>query len=396
ILQELVESVDDTKIYSRFDIYAPYVKSLDVYGRNSSSVGDLGWRVLTFRSQHRSLLPNLERLTIKARGNPDDGEQSLCIAAFASPSLAAVSIPRGSEVLAPIVSYKAAAYMMQLLTRHKPNITKLDLFPSLRARGYSEDAWLTVRQISPEEPLPFYKYIAGFTSLTHLSGSAVWLERNAFLVLSRLPCLESITIYVDRGDFRISSKLNSLLSDASFPSLQELALEKLAICQTAAVMSMERLVSRLTTLRLGIAEDRFELDDVYEYWRSDFSDLFRHTPHLHHFTLNLYEPETGTVQFDEMVLQPLVQLPLRSLVLHDISLEDAELAPKGVETIWPNLTELRMPDHLVPFHELWKFTTVPNLRHLEVLLCLRDPKKPNPTREVTPVKSLEVIRSDGG
>ncbi|KAG9118793.1 hypothetical protein FRC07_006515 [Ceratobasidium sp. 392] len=206
-----------------------------------------------------------------------------------------------------------------------------------------------------------------------------------------------MTIYFfDGNKARVSGKLNSLLSDNSFPSLQELALDRLPLSRTLGVMHVEHLVRRLTTLRLGLEEEGFALDEIDDHWYSGFLNLFKYTPCLRHFALDVYGLKTFVQLFDNPTFQLLVELPFQSLVLRGISLEHVEFAPEGAEAIWSNLVELRTPDCIVSFSQLWNFAIIPNLRYLKVTLLLINPQDPGLFREISPVGSLEVIRFNRG
>ncbi|KAG8737481.1 hypothetical protein FRC10_008102 [Ceratobasidium sp. 414] len=287
---------------------------------------------------------------------------------------------------------------MRFLACHHPNIKQLDLFPSRVAGTRIGDGGSILRPFVPEKPLAFYQYLAGFTSLTHLSGTFAWFEKQPFLVLSRLPHLESISIYMDEDETGPYKDLDSLISDQSFPSLRELTLDRSHLYQALRVMRAERFSGRLTTLRLGIEDVDFGFDDIHGCWEiedSDFPSLFGSVPHLNHLEVTVYEPDV-LLPFDYLTLPSLLELPLQSMVLHGVTLEDVELATEELEVAWPQLTELRVTDYVASLYEISCFLVIPNLRYLELKLDLHNPKRSGPFCESVPLTSLEVLKSSKG
>ncbi|KAG9090970.1 hypothetical protein FRC06_000802 [Ceratobasidium sp. 370] len=287
---------------------------------------------------------------------------------------------------------------MQFLTHHRSSIKRLGLFPSRRANKHTGDEERILRPFLPEKTLAFYQYLTGFTSLTHLSGTPAWFKEKPFLALSRLPRLESIAIYFNEDDTRPYEDLDSLLSDNSFPLLRELTLDRSYLYQTSKVMQAKRFVGRLTTLGLGIEDIDVGFDDIHGSWEigeSNFPNLFRSVPGLNHLKVTVCESDV-LLPFDYLTLQSLLELPLQSMVLHGITLEDVETTTGGPEVAWPQLTELRVPDHVASLYDISLFLAIPNLRYLELTLDLRNPKKARPFRELVPSTSLEVLKSSAG
>ncbi|KAG8796171.1 hypothetical protein FRC12_003762 [Ceratobasidium sp. 428] len=395
----LKEKASKPDAFSRFDFYAPHVKSLDVYGHKKSSLSIDGWPVLISRAQQRPLLPNLEKLIIKAGNHPDGANQPFWMAAFASPTLTVLSIhPPTYSPLSPIIPHRAAAFIMHFLMRSRPKLKRLDLFPSREADKHIGDGGTILRPYLSGKTLEFYQYLAGSTTLTHLSGTFAWFEKKVVLILARLPNLESISIYLDEDDTGPYVDLNSLLSDDSFPALRELTLDRAHIFQALRVMRAERLVGRLTTLRLGIEDETFGFNNIYGVWETEdyrFQDLFAKVTRLNHLEVTVYEPDV-LLPFDQHILWQLLELPIQTMKLHGIRLDDVELVTEEIDVAWPNLIDLRIPDYPVTLYDTSDFAQMSGLRFLEVQLDLRNPKEWTLFRELQPIKSLEVIKSSAG
>ncbi|KAG9122179.1 hypothetical protein FRC07_001558 [Ceratobasidium sp. 392] len=283
--------------------------------------------------------------------------------------------------------------------RYHPKIKQLDLFPSRAANKHVGDGGKILQPLLPGKTLGFgYQHLARLTTLTHLSGTFAWFEQKPVLILAKLPNLESISIYLDEDDTGPCQNLNSLLSDDSFPSLRELTLDRAHIFQALRVLKAGRLVGRLTTLRLGIEDEDFGFDNIHGVWETEdyrFPDLFTHATHLNHLEVTVYEPDI-LLPFDQYILWALLELPIQTMKLHGVRLDDVELVTEEMDVAWPDLTDLRIPDYPVTLYDISDFALMSGLRYLEVQLDFRNPKKYTPFRELQPVKSLGVIKSSAG
>ncbi|KAG8682930.1 hypothetical protein FRC08_014642, partial [Ceratobasidium sp. 394] len=73
--------------FRRFDLYAPFVRSLDIYGLSYDYTKLSGWWTLTSRNRRQPLLPNLHTLVIQSSCNTHGPDQAMWIQALGSSSL---------------------------------------------------------------------------------------------------------------------------------------------------------------------------------------------------------------------------------------------------------------------------------------------------------------------
>ncbi|KAG8792089.1 hypothetical protein FRC12_007200 [Ceratobasidium sp. 428] len=118
----LLDTVRSSNAFARFDVYAPYVKSLDVYGNKRKRFKITGWKVLIARSRNHVLLPNLHTLVTQTSCDSHGPDQIMWVAAFNSPSLVNLLIAPSELGGGPAISYEAASVVMRTIS---PQISKL-------------------------------------------------------------------------------------------------------------------------------------------------------------------------------------------------------------------------------------------------------------------------------
>ncbi|KAG9080191.1 hypothetical protein FS749_008089, partial [Ceratobasidium sp. UAMH 11750] len=91
--------------FSRFDIYAPYVRILRVYGPGNGSYYRVeGWKHLAVRTQQRLLLPRLSSIVIQSSKSDAKSNALLWIKTFISPSLRSIQVVPDTIKSPPCVS----------------------------------------------------------------------------------------------------------------------------------------------------------------------------------------------------------------------------------------------------------------------------------------------------
>ncbi|KAF8599983.1 hypothetical protein BDV93DRAFT_511215 [Ceratobasidium sp. AG-I] len=182
--------------FSRFDVYAPHVRSLDVYGSRKNTFKVSGWLQLIIRAQQKLLLPNLRTLIMEIPMTIWNKSHSLDLL------IESYNPPR--------ISYYAASAVLITLAQDQIDLQELCLFPDAKLDPREEGEHTFLAPISRE---PFYHHLLGTKNLRHLSGTMAWLQHKPRLVLSKLPLLESIAIYSDydapAGDTHYISRTRS-------------------------------------------------------------------------------------------------------------------------------------------------------------------------------------------
>ncbi|KAG8702523.1 hypothetical protein FRC08_003436 [Ceratobasidium sp. 394] len=358
--------------FLRFEIYAPYVKSLDVYGRKRKLFDVSGWKVLISRAQQQVLLPNLHTLTIQTLCDSHGPDQLMWIETFASPALTNLLIVPSVPSEAPTISYAAASSIMKTLKPHLPRLQRLSLFPDYEVGGYADKGESNFLALLSGNP--FHTYMADATSLRHLSGTLAWTDSESLLILAQLPHLETITIHsgVDEAGMNAGFKLPK----NSFPSLRGLYLYNVPPFFVGPIMCLKPLLRGLTSLDLHINMDRLDSTEIdhHDWLNEDFFPCLASA--LHITELKIWA-ELGTENsdspyvIDDTVLPMFSHLPLQSLLLRDMVLP-SEALQLDLGTIWPSLTRLEIPGQRVSLASLPRFATLHRLQYLELELDLRN------------------------
>ncbi|KAG9080177.1 hypothetical protein FS749_008104 [Ceratobasidium sp. UAMH 11750] len=361
--------------FLRFNVYAPHVKSLDVYGRNRKLFKVKGWTVLISHARRRVLLPNLHTIILQPGFDDSYGpDQAMWIGAFASPSLVNLLITPSNPFAVPTVSYAAASFVLKHVTAHCPALQRLGLFPSKEMGGFGEEGESSFLAFLFEEP--FYQYVAGVTGLRHLSGTLAWFEDTSLKIIGRLPHLETISIYSGFDEPGAHGELE--MADDFFPALRRLEVFHLDPWDIERVIGRKPLLKNLTTFCLEMDMNRIDGDeeapDQLDWLINDVFPCLANAPHLADLAIKVdprEESESKVYEIGESVLAILSGLPLVSLLLDNIVLSDEYMNVDPAAT-WPSLTRLQMPAHTASLAWLCRFATLPCLQHLELELDLEN------------------------
>ncbi|KAG9124389.1 hypothetical protein FRC07_011803 [Ceratobasidium sp. 392] len=358
--------------FLRFDYYAPHVQSLDVYGNKGQYYGVVGWKLLIWRARERFLLPNLHTLVIQSHGDSHSQDQPFWVGAFASPSLINLSITADETRQSMNISFSAASFVLKLLMAHNSRLEKLGLFPdcSIGIPEEEEEESSLLIFLTGE---PFYKYVDGVTSLRHLAGTLAWFEGESLQILGRLPYLETLSFYSvfnepgAYGDFEVA--------DGMFPSLTGLYLYGLDPWDVERITGLPHLLKNIKSFSLEVNVNAIDDDqDHIEWLTEDLFPFLPHTPRITELKIQLCPREDSETQFYELgesVLARFSGLPLESLFLDNIVFSDTA-GNLDLAAMWPYLTQLRMPAHPTSLIWLPRLVTIPQLRHLELRLDLRN------------------------
>ncbi|KAG8711772.1 hypothetical protein FRC09_020411 [Ceratobasidium sp. 395] len=368
----------------RFDLYAPHVKHLDVYGPTGVIFKVTGWKVLVARSQRRLLLPNLQTTTIMTTCNSSGPCQPMWVGTFSSPSLVNLEITADNLSNAPTISYHAASFIMKSLTAHCPKIKRLGLFPYSIDGDHAEDAESSLLAFLSGDK--FYEYVSTLTSLIHLSCTFAWLQVPALRILGRLPHLESIAVCgVDHAD-----DISELTEDL-FPMLHRLTLHGSSCSNTLETLGTLSMVKNLTLLHVKLDIDTEDLDIDEDVWLAEeFFPLLLNAPRLTDVKIDADSSHNrgDGVKIGESVLRIFQRLPLKSLHLDAISLSNEALR-FDLASVWPSVTHLKLPQQDASMTTISCFATLPELRHLELRLDFYyPPHEFSPT--VSPLVILEA------
>lgn len=140
------------------------------------------------------------------------------------------------------MSLELAVVLLRNISSGCPNLELLEIFPS-NITGGSDIAPLSTVIVD------FSDCLSSFANLRTLSSNAIVLEPCIFLALSKLPHLESLTLYPNQSD----GVANGLaLSEDAFPTLRELELNMLNLECLTYLFGLKLLVRQLKSLRIAL------------------------------------------------------------------------------------------------------------------------------------------------
>ncbi|KAG9124390.1 hypothetical protein FRC07_011804 [Ceratobasidium sp. 392] len=329
--------------FTRFDIYAPYVKYLDIYGPKGEMFKLTGWKVLISRARRQALLPNLHTLTISSICNSNGPDQPMWVGAFASPSLVNLEVTAADLAIAPSISYSATSFIMEYLTARCPKLERLGLFPCAEIGTDAEEGEGNLLAFLSGGL--FYKYTAHFTTLRHLSCTLAWFQGPPLRILGQLRHLESIDVCgIDDAD-----DMDSELTENSFPSLRSLSLHRPHPYDATQTLWTTQMIKNLTSLYISLEMAALVNDGTEEEPLDPAGAL------------------EDIIEIDESVLEILQKLPLKSLHLGQVRL-DNEALDFDFASVWPSVTRLSIPQQPAPLATISRSAVLPELQHLVLRL----------------------------
>ncbi|KAJ1305888.1 hypothetical protein OPQ81_010608 [Rhizoctonia solani] len=361
---------------SRFNIYAPYIRELEINSTLHIDEYD-NWDGFLAFTRSRNLLPNLERIRMVPSPSspfeaiaPIGGDTIKWATAFLSTSLRALWIapdPRLYEVEIASTHFTwttldDARSLLQLAFWKCPMLDTLAILPgdlTVQKTRLISDVRGRFSEYRPPFPL-----FPPFRNLRTLITSPSCLEPKSFGVLSTMPSLESLSI---RGLAHLMPLYGSDLSipEDAFPSLRHLEFTNLRWQTVFSLCNLEPLVRNLVTLRIHPILSLLQTPN-YPRLVSLLSILVQIGSPLTElsvtsFTRTKFYPEV----FEQLKHFSLVKLSLRPTELNNLPMEALSSALPQLEVL-----------HLLPFgdglhiRQLRVFTTLfPKLRHLSVPIC---------------------------
>ncbi|KAG9094913.1 hypothetical protein FRC06_010346, partial [Ceratobasidium sp. 370] len=360
-------SLDGSSNFERFDIYAPFVKHLDVYGKRRKHFKLSEWHTLFRRARKGPLLPNLVSLTLNATDFYFAVDQMLWISAFASPSLLRFTPIHVRHSEMSLISSLAASIILKTLNERSPHIQSLGLYPQREIGPGQADGESCL--LNMMWPGPFLPYLQSLSNLRSLSTSLWTIVGDGLLVLGGLPQLGNLVIrgcsdYLLEGHFSIP--------EDSFPQLTDLTLWEIHARMVAEFMGIKPLVNNLTNLSICPA---FETEEQAT-WFEESTPFLLYTPRLKSFyyevtyDLPLLPVHVRRNYISRRFLQHTSNIQLGSISL--VGMEFAAIeALESMPAFWATLTSLCVVHgHLRP-EELQYFARLPSLRSLTLRFRLR-------------------------
>ncbi|KAG8687136.1 hypothetical protein FRC08_012146 [Ceratobasidium sp. 394] len=358
---------------ARFRLYAPFVKSLEVYGRNSLHDYDVtDWQVLPQHAEDNTLLPNLLHLTLTSPFPIRDYLQMIWICSFLAPSILDIRVIRTLDLLPP-VRIQIARDILTRICEITPKIQRLSLFIGEERIDRPEDADMAHRG-----ELPLSDCFKNLPALQEITSTEAILGADVFRALSGLAQLKALDIWVDGRFVGIWERLDPRsLPSNPFPALERFSMGYTDASRVWAIFERPVFI-KLSSLRLGFNRwPRPEEGGAMHRERQLIELIARACPQLTDLYIIFDEERTRDELVNLLELAPdggtalssMSKLPLKTVHLSGAVLgypDDDPIHADALQLAWPLVTELSMPDQQVRFDELYEFSQLPNLELLTV------------------------------
>ncbi|CAE6437891.1 unnamed protein product [Rhizoctonia solani] len=362
---KLPETLDKTRA-ARFEFYAPFVKSLEIFQDNDQRISVLNPRSLIEFAHNRDLLPNLKCLELSTIWNRRSNFV-FWVNIFASRSLGEVLIisPQDGEVEFP--SETLASNLMSALGQRCPNIRALT-FTWHHSTPADEEENLLDKYFSCNGT-PIHALLAQFTSLTEITGSPALLETPALLALGSLPELRRLEVHYP-VDEDIIEPGSTTLPPGSFPKLDKLTLNNIAEHTAEFIWTMPALVAQLRSLEVNFLPPFDDEEETGWTLQSFLPLICTHSPHIKELSIDFdctsfdANQERYLCDLTETAFEALAKLKLVHLDVLHARMTDDGCIERLVHT-WPKIEVLRWPHQPAMVSELSRFAkSLPKLRRL--------------------------------
>lgn len=270
---------------TRFNVYAPLVKSLQIYDTADTTQRTAiayNWAFLTSFARHKPLLPNLKHLVInQQRGGSTQEKWISILATRALQTVYAPLIPHPRLLsYPPSMSLSMASAASAVLSEFATNLRLLEIYPitpSGNLKEVGEKGLATSGLPSPYRV--FYNSLGNLTALRKLSITAIVFEPRVFGMVCNLPYLESL--YVHKISQSPPNFIKDSLPSNSFRSLKQFTLIDFDETHLQVIFDWGPLVGKLHGLRVRTSNARY----MSMNWARDiFIPLLRHcSPELTEF-----------------------------------------------------------------------------------------------------------------
>ncbi|KAG8732252.1 hypothetical protein FRC10_001052, partial [Ceratobasidium sp. 414] len=372
--------------FSRFDVYAPWTKHLEVCKSGEFSLGKHQSNILCYHSARRVLLPNLASITST---NLSGDADNLWVLPFLTPSLISLEFIIANPLQTPNISIPESSVVLHVLAEKCPKLQTLGIFPEWD-RATSSDSY-ALEYVSSNNRASvgaqlerLGPYFAGICPLVSLACSEEILDPACFETISAWPLLEHLEINLDpmKDEYSLPK-----LAGTAFPSLKHLALGWFSSDVFDMFWSAPALVSKLVSVRLLPDGDFCSAEENFSNTLVPIlSTLTASSPRLQKLSLRAVGSDAIAARYEipMSALSDLKGLPLQALYMEGIIFakrevgdddydedEDEELEYGTVDvaqclaTMFPTLRELAFPDQGMSFADLLTFSSqMPNLESL--------------------------------
>ncbi|KAF8598824.1 hypothetical protein BDV93DRAFT_609635 [Ceratobasidium sp. AG-I] len=359
----LPSSVDLT----RFDVYAPWVQRLEVFGgKNKHTLRNTA--ALLRLASTRHILPNLRALTLTMRAKASTDEYLSFIELFLSPMLVEIRHVRLSGN-PPYLDTPPVTALVQKIRNVCPSIEVLEFYPADFTGTNPLGRTINFPSLGP----CLRESLAGFSNLRSFSSTHHIFEPATLQVLGSLPLLESLDVF-DYFDYLgdPASHVGGLtVLDSWFSALRHLHLRNFHAKDVSAVWNqpfVRNLESATIKCDPASAGENMCLATGQAWVDTFLTGLPQASPHISKLDLDFesaFLTAPGLYSLSHAGIDALRQLPLRSIRLRCLWTRCKDLVQA-----FPGVDEFCSMDVQVDLEQLRVFAThMPRLRSLTIDVC---------------------------
>jgi hypothetical protein len=351
--------------FSRFDVYGPFVKHLEVFGHGDSKYHENHSEALYRYSETHTLLPKLASITLTNGQKPAD---LFWVVPFLSPSLASLEYIVTTPLYQPELSLPASSILLHMLSEKCPNLQTLSVLP-VPGGCYANDKKVVEAVTNKNKPKIKAKleqglspFLSGVNTLVSLTTSSMILDESCLKTISTWPLLERLEIYMS------PEKRYSLpdFDETSFPSLKHLGFHFLPNYEVFDMFwDVPVLVNKLTSVKI-LFDNVFFHGDPFELRL--LSTLVERSPGVEHLWLRALDPDAWRAWHStsaSVIGDVLAKLPLQTLYIEGIEFEGRKDILEHLAETFPTLKALELRSQRADFKDLRYFAE--KMPHLERL-----------------------------
>ncbi|QRV85466.1 fanconi anemia group M protein [Ceratobasidium sp. AG-Ba] len=268
----------------------------------------------------------------------------------------------------PWMSERTALELLEAVSERSPSVRTLGIlpWPDHSDEGIEKD------DVSSGYYERIHQKIATMQHLKALTIGYYVLRPSLLLAIGTLPELTTLTLVAFEPWRNIASSFGGYeWPEDLFPSLQHLTLQAMHLVQARNIWAIAPLVKRIRHAEINdIVPSNYEFDqgeheaDVVRC----LPELFQTSPHVESIAMNFAEGSFETlVIMDNTAFTSISHLPLQSLILSEVEIEEFPEFCEMFMKSCPNLRKLILPDHRVNISELPEITRyLPRLEHLGI------------------------------
>ncbi|KAG8707444.1 hypothetical protein FRC09_001820 [Ceratobasidium sp. 395] len=369
--------------FTRFDLYAQFMKRLEIYSPAVSSyhVGGNGWRQLSEQAKRRVLLPNLLELTITPPRFSKGENIFMWTRTFLSPSLISIAVEAVTPNYdLPVVPGLVAKSLLGHIEKTCHDLQRFQFF-SETLEDHDASSECDEFGIADFWEPSFFERLTGL-QLRKLGCTTELISPEWIHLLGEFPLLRDLDLYATHPDFADSRPV-------SLPYLEHFGIHS-TICDEIEKVAKLGFLGGLKSLKISFRECELLMEGG---WEKDVILLIsQKSPGLTKLYMD-FEDDNSWPQISSF--RPLGPLPLAEVYLRGSILFQSDLQLEDLGAIWPNVTRFEMSemDEDLELEALRHFTTLPRLQYLALPVSWSDgiPQSIAPAKPSCVLQIFEIL-----